>query len=1485
MSRFSRATALILLASVSCATGATAKAQQRQALKTQATPPAVAQLIGRLPGSQQLSLAISLPLRNQEQLNTFLQQLEDPTSPNFHRYLTPAEFTAQFGPTVEQFQQVVTYLTAHGFHVTHTSPGRTLVNVTGSVADVERTFQVKMQTYKHPTEKRTYFAPNVEPTVDGGLPILSVSGLTNFVLPHSVLKHAPAGAQSNQTGSGPGGQFLGSDFRAAYYGSGPLSGSGQALALIEFGQWNMADVTAYYTSVGQTNNVPIILELTGGTTGACPGACNDGEEANDVIQILSMAPGSSVLIVYEDTSNNADINMFDAYANDDIAKQISMSFGIGNGNAAADEQAFQQMHAQGQNFFLASGDEGANLGEGGWPGYSQYVTDVGGTDLTTASAGGAWSSETGWVGSGTGWCDTTIANGPCYKVGNAGIPTYQSQISTTISIAGGSLKYRDVPDVSADANTDSFWCATGTCQGGLGGTSLAAPRWAGFLALVNEQAAANGDTIGFLNPLVYSIGQGTGYTTAFHDITSGSNPSGSTVSSCCIGSFNAMTGFDMVTGWGTPNGQGMISALAPVSTTNPYFTLAASPPTLSLTPGGAPGTATVSLTPGNGFAGSVALSANVIGAPAGVSATLNPATISGSQSSTLTVTTTSSTPGGTQMIAITGTSSSGIGTQPAYLTLALPDFSLTVTPSVVYPNQPSTIYLNQGASTTAAVAVNSQNGFSSSVNLSVSALPSGVTGAFNPTSTSTNSTMTLTASKTAATVSGDYLTVSGSSGSIAPLNAPYTILSVSAATGTGGSGTPVDLSSSYNLPAIYGNGITFGTGMDGSGYGYSSNLLTPNRILSGVQFNFGPASSSNCTTSCTNDAVSAAGQVITLPANQQNAYTTLQLLATAIDGPILAQTVTVTYSDASTSKFTQNFSDWCSCSGSTPGPGQQPGESYAVVMPYRDGANGAPDNRVFNLYAYTFVLNGSKTVQSITLPSKPSSGSVIVLAATLTTQSLGTQINLSSVYNTAGLYDNGVTFPATGGMDGGGDSCTLSNGCSDAYSAQQLNLTSNTTPTLTSNGVLFNLGPVTTANCTTGCLLDMISLDPVTITLPANQQTAYTTLTMLGTGVQGSHTGTVTVTYTTGSPATSNQTISDWCNYQNASGNESIAVGGISRINSDGTLNTQAACNLYSYTYALDSSRTVKSITLASTDGTKFSLVLAMTLSGNTTSSQPGFTLSAAPSTFSLPQGGNNTTTITVTPSGGFTGSVNLAASGLPSGVTAQFQPASTATTSQLVLTASGTATLGGASVTITGTSGSLTQTTSLNVTLTPPTSYSLSAGTPTQSSISPGGSSQAAITITSANGYTGSVTLSCSIAPAVTPAPSCSFGNTNPVAVTASGGTATLTFTTVGPSAALRGSAMFYGWLLPIPALALIGAGFGSRGSRKKRLLGFLLLWILLAGLIIIPACGGGSSSGGGGGGSSGTPAGPYTITITGKDANGVTQSNAAPTVQITVN
>src|SRR5580693_2595171 len=444
----------------------TANAQSRQALQTHATAPVGAQPIGHLPASQRLSLAISLPLRNQEQLNTLLQQLEDPASPSYHHYLSPAQFTEQFGPTVEQYQQVISFAKARGFTVTRTSPSRRLLNVTGTVTQIQQTFQ---------------------------------------------------------TGSGSGGQFLGSDMRAAYYGSGPLAGQGQAIALAELGPWNVSDVEAYFTSVGQPLAVPIVSELTGGDNGQCIGlptensGCDDGEEVIDMEQIISMAPNAPVLIVYTDYTGNADVDIFDAYSTDNIAKQMSFSFGIGDGNAVADEGYFATFHAQGQNFFVASGDAGAFDGTGGWPGFSSNVTDVGGTDLTTNGAGGPWESETSWVGSGGGWCDSSNPNDPCNNFPQYDtIPDYQSQAGVITTANEGSKLYRNVPDVAAEANTDNWFCANGGCFSGIGGTSLAAPRWAGFLALVNQQAAQTGETVGWLNPNFYSIGLGSNYNTAFH---------------------------------------------------------------------------------------------------------------------------------------------------------------------------------------------------------------------------------------------------------------------------------------------------------------------------------------------------------------------------------------------------------------------------------------------------------------------------------------------------------------------------------------------------------------------------------------------------------------------------------------------------------------------------------------------------------------------------------------------------------------------------------------------------------------------------------------------------------------------------------------------------------------------------------------------------------------------------------------------------------
>lgn len=182
--------------------------QQRQTLPSHVSAPGGAQPLARIPDSQQMNLSIVLPLRNQLQLQTFLQALHNPASTQYGKFLTVQQFAEQFGPTAADYNKVIAYAKAHGMSVTRTYQNRTLVNVSAPVAAVNQAFHVTMHNYQHPTENRQYFAPDVEPTIDPGLPILNVQGFSNLNQPHSMLKYAPRGhVQTNQTGSGQGDSF------------------------------------------------------------------------------------------------------------------------------------------------------------------------------------------------------------------------------------------------------------------------------------------------------------------------------------------------------------------------------------------------------------------------------------------------------------------------------------------------------------------------------------------------------------------------------------------------------------------------------------------------------------------------------------------------------------------------------------------------------------------------------------------------------------------------------------------------------------------------------------------------------------------------------------------------------------------------------------------------------------------------------------------------------------------------------------------------------------------------------------------------------------------------------------------------------------------------------------------------------------------------------------------------------------------------------
>ena len=163
----------------------------QQALKGH-VPPATKRLapVGRLESGRRLDLAIGLPLRNRENLTNLLQELSQPSSANFRRYLTADQFASFFGPSQEDYQAVADFARSHGLVVKRTHPNRTLLDVSGSVADIEKAFHIQMRVYQHPVEARTFFAPDVEPSLDLDTPVLAISGLNNYVRPRPQM-HRP----------------------------------------------------------------------------------------------------------------------------------------------------------------------------------------------------------------------------------------------------------------------------------------------------------------------------------------------------------------------------------------------------------------------------------------------------------------------------------------------------------------------------------------------------------------------------------------------------------------------------------------------------------------------------------------------------------------------------------------------------------------------------------------------------------------------------------------------------------------------------------------------------------------------------------------------------------------------------------------------------------------------------------------------------------------------------------------------------------------------------------------------------------------------------------------------------------------------------------------------------------------------------------------------------------------------------------------------
>lgn len=497
-------------------------------------------VVGPVPPSTVLSMAVALPVTDPTGLKTKAQQVSDPASPTFRQYISADTFASTYGALARDYTNVQTWASANGLSVTQMYPNRLLVDVTGPASAFERALFVNLE-YRLRADGTQFFAPDRDPslTVTSTTPptaVLAVSGLSNFVP-----------ARRGFFGHGFQGSFWGTDFRDSYVaGCENLTGAGQAIGLAAIGPFDPNDITSYETNSGlstvQTKPVPtrgIGLDMVS-TTGT-----PDPEATLDVEMAISMAPQLSEVVVFEGGLLTSILNAMATTktATGDVAKVLSSSifppFGstfFPNADGPAVMQSLFEFELTGQSFDLVSGDLGFYTNFGGLDA-ADGITVVGGSDLTSGGA---------WFGSGGG---TTSFPQPFY------------QANMDWSLNKGAPNNRNVPDVSMDAVTaNMFFLGTSTSLGNntpsnpgdiLGGTSVAAPLWAGFMAMANQQVQSLGlPAIGFANPALYAIARSPMHDLTWQDVNdgtfnddmAGAGPTG----------FQAVAGYDLVTGWGNP---------------------------------------------------------------------------------------------------------------------------------------------------------------------------------------------------------------------------------------------------------------------------------------------------------------------------------------------------------------------------------------------------------------------------------------------------------------------------------------------------------------------------------------------------------------------------------------------------------------------------------------------------------------------------------------------------------------------------------------------------------------------------------------------------------------------------------------------------------------------------------------------------------------------------------------------------------------------
>jgi hypothetical protein len=511
--------------------------------------PAQYPLVGSVPNDTLIQLEFGLPVRDQAGLASFVASVSDPKNPKFREFLTQAEFNTTYGASPADYQSLQHWAQDDaGFTIVATYPNNLLLTVRATAFLIEQALYTNL-IYRRRKDGSTYVTVDRDPSLDLSVPILGITGLKDYVLPYPKARN----------GTGSGQLYRAADLRNAYLGvnaaNQSLDGTGQVVGIVGFDVFQNSDITGYAAlQVACAGQPPLpaapnvtIVNREGGN----PLSGSNEEATLDVEMVLAFAPNAQILFFQGSTGITDHLDdILHAMATSAPALTVaSCSLGFGYSDNA--NQAVGQMAATGVTFFNASGDSG-DIGNND-QGNNKFVnqTNVGGsilaTNALTSPPPGAIYPSPYYNG------DATWPNSGGGVMNDVSIPDYQ--VGVDMSSNGGSATSRNYPDVAFPAQDVEIFFQGGTQT--ASGTSFAAPLCAGFMALVNQFGAQNGGggKSGFINPTLYDIGLTRGsandlYKVCFNDIADNiSNGVGGGG-----GGHNSVAGYDLCTGWGTPNG-------------------------------------------------------------------------------------------------------------------------------------------------------------------------------------------------------------------------------------------------------------------------------------------------------------------------------------------------------------------------------------------------------------------------------------------------------------------------------------------------------------------------------------------------------------------------------------------------------------------------------------------------------------------------------------------------------------------------------------------------------------------------------------------------------------------------------------------------------------------------------------------------------------------------------------------------------------------